>query len=135
MKAGIRYHDSDKIEKFLSNITADTEKARDKFLRKAGRETKKAIMRHMPQDTSNPRRHDGRTRLVDDVSSRLVEDKSYGHKQVRVSGTRTTGTLWHLVDGGGYKNRRATNFMTKAMSEAESKFDSILDIALKEEFG
>jgi len=134
MQIGMRIKDSDKLETFLADTSHSAEKAKEKFLKKAGRETAKTVRNHIPRDNSSPRRHAGRVRLADDVRDRLVTDKQFGGKQIRVSGGKPTGTLWHILDKGGYKNRRPTNFMAAAMADVDSKIDPLLDIALGEEF-
>ena len=135
MKAGLRFSDADKLEPFLKDISTSTEAAKDKFLKRAGKETKNAVQKHIPRDISVPRRNAGRVRLVDNVTDRLVPDKDFGGKKMRVSGGKATGTLWHVVDGGGRWNRKPTNFMDKAIADVDGVLDPLLDIAMSEEFG
>jgi len=135
MKAGLRYKDSGKLDTFIEDISTSTEAAKDKFLKKAGKEAKHAVIKHIPRDTSTRRRNAGRVRLADDVRANLVTDKDFGGKMMRIRGGKATGTLWHLVDSGGRWNRKPTNFMDKAIADVDGVLDPLLGIALSEEFG
>ena len=138
MVASIRQKDADKLEAFLDDISIAAEKAKDKVLRAGGKKAKEAVIRYAPRDTnvslSGKRRNEGRVRLADDVSARLVYDSKFGGKRMLVGGGKKTGTIWHLVNDGGYKNRKPTHFVDKAASDLDGVLDQFIDEALKEGF-
>jgi len=121
------------LENFLDDTVLATEAAKNKFLKKAAKDTKSAVLKHIPR-TVGKRLHSREVRLVDDVQARLVKDKIFGGERVRVRGGKHTGTLWHIVNNGTYRSK-ATHFMDKAIADVEAGLDANLDIALSDEFG
>lgn len=70
--------------------------------------------------------------MADDVVIRSGKDK-YGYRYVKVQGGKSTGTLWHIVNDGTFRNT-ATHFMDNAMSQAETDIQSIIDEELRKVF-
>jgi len=129
---GIRSNESGKLDSFLDGTVQAVENAKLATLKKAASDTKKAVIARMPL-TNGKRRHKHRKRMVDGVQAQLVPDKIYGGKRVRVRGDRQTGSLWHILNNGTYR-QQATHFLDKAMADVEAGLDATLDIALREEY-
>ena len=73
------------------------------------------------------------THMADDVVIKTGKDK-YGYRYAKVGGGKRTGTLWHIVNDGTYKNR-ATHFMDNAISQSESEVQAIIDKELRRALG
>ena len=73
------------------------------------------------------------THMADDVTIKTGKDK-YGYRYAKVGGGKRTGTLWHIVNDGTYKNR-ATHFMDNAISQSESEVQAIIDQELRRALG
>lgn len=71
--------------------------------------------------------------LADDVVIKTGKDK-YGYRYAKVGGGKKTGTLWHIVNDGTYKNR-ATHFMDNTIKESENEVQQIIDQELRRSFG
>lgn len=67
--------------------------------------------------------------MADDVVIKTGKDK-YGYRYAKVGGGKKTGTLWHIVNDGTYKNK-ATHFMDNVISETSSEVDGIIDQELR----
>ena len=67
--------------------------------------------------------------MADDVVIKTGKDK-YGYRYAKVGGGKRTGTLWHIVNDGNYKNN-ATHFMDNALSEVNGEIELILDQELR----
>lgn len=70
--------------------------------------------------------------MSQDVIIRFTKDR-YGYRIVKVQGGKQTGTLWHIVNDGTYKNS-ATHFMDNAIAQSEKEIESILDQELRKVF-
>lgn len=67
--------------------------------------------------------------MADDVVIKIGKDK-YGYRYAKVGGGKQTGTLWHIVNDGTYKNN-ATHFMDNVISESENEIQAIIDQELR----
>lgn len=67
--------------------------------------------------------------MSDDVVIKTGKDK-YGYHYAKVGGGKHTGTIWHIVNDGTYKNK-ATHFMDNAIKESENEIASIIDQELR----
>lgn len=67
--------------------------------------------------------------MADDVVIKIGRDK-YGYRYAKVCGGKQTGTLWHIVNDGTYKNN-ATHFMDNVISESENEIQAIIDQELR----
>lgn len=67
--------------------------------------------------------------MADDVVIKTGKDK-YGFRYAKVGGGKKTGTLWHIVNDGTYKNK-ATHFMDNVLSESSAEIEMILDQELR----
>lgn len=71
--------------------------------------------------------------LADDVVIKTGKDK-YGYRYAKVGGGKKTGTLWHIVNDGTYKNK-ATHFMDETIKESETEIQQIIDDELRRALG
>ena len=67
--------------------------------------------------------------MADDVKVKTGKDK-YGYRYAKVGGGKQTGTLWHIVNDGTYKNQ-ATHFMDNTISETSSEVEGTIDQELR----
>jgi HK97 gp10 family phage protein len=128
--------DAGGIDAFIQSTVTATEEAKNTFLKATAKETKAAVIKHVPKSTPvTLRRGKERTashvHMKDDVVASVVEDKKYGGKMARIRGGRRTGTLWHLVNDGTYRSQ-ASHFIDKAMNDVDDMIDGLLDNAMKD---
>lgn len=67
--------------------------------------------------------------MADDVVIKTGKDR-YGYRYAKVGGGKKTGTLWHIVNDGTFKND-ATHFMDNTISESENEVQQIIDEELR----
>lgn len=67
--------------------------------------------------------------MADDVVIKAGKDK-YGYRYAKVGGGKKTGTLWHIVNDGTYKNK-ATHFMDNVINETSSEVEGTIDSELR----
>lgn len=70
--------------------------------------------------------------MANDVVVRFTKDK-YGYRVIKVQGGKSTGTLWHIVNDGTFKNN-ATHFMDNAIKDSETEIQQIIDEELRRLF-
>lgn len=70
--------------------------------------------------------------MADDVVIKSGKDK-FGHMYCKVGGGKQTGTLWHLLNDGTYKNA-PTHFMDNVVSETNSECEIVVDNELRKVF-
>lgn len=125
-KVDYKEDNGDSFNVFLSSIMADSEKTEKQMLKEAGEKAKEFIVKNLNRHRRTLAiRYKGRPAMADDVKVSIRTDK-WGDKQVRVSGGKMTGTLWHLVNDGNLHSS-ATHFMDEAMARLDGDIDSIWD--------
>lgn len=67
--------------------------------------------------------------MADDVVIKRGKDR-YGYRYAKVGGGKQTGTLWHIVNDGTYKNT-ATHFMDQVIQDTSSEVEGVIDQELR----
>lgn len=120
----------------LQTLINATDEAGDKIMKKCAsiikvrvegklRSTQKKHVNKNGAEIKRPRE----IHMADDVVIKTGKDK-YGYRYAKVGGGKKTGTLWHIVNDGTYKNK-ATHFMDNVISETSSEVDGIIDQELR----
>lgn len=123
----MQFKDRDNLEVFLSEIEGASEKVSIKFLRRAGKIVQQKVIDSITRSTVDKPNY---RHMKDDVLMRVERDE-YGHRAARIRGSKKTGSKWHLLNDGTYK-MRGTHFMDKALNDAESEIDHVLDETMRE---
>lgn len=141
MAVKIRYHDSDKLEVFLSSISNDAYAVKQQTLKRSGETIKQEVIKALPRSSKEvdqafyggKYQYKTHIHMQDDVKVVMDMNGLYGD-QVKVRGGRATGTLWHLVNDGT-SEAKPTHFMDKAQDAAEPLIDKILEDEMGAVFG
>jgi len=132
MKFEVKYsqEDDDKLNAYLESILIDSVEAEREMLEKSGDRLKALVEIELNKiRRSVTKRYKDRPAMADDVRKNIRTGK-WGHKYVRVSGGKKTGTLWHLVNDGTL-HTHGTHFMDKALQNMDKDIDKIWDETLK----
>lgn len=124
MSMQIRQDESDKLEVFLGKFEIGCKMAGEAIQREAAKVIKARVVGQLNRIRIKTNRADYR-HMADDVQIRTVKDR-FGETTTRVQGGAKTGTKWHLVNDGTYRSK-ATHFMDRALKEAETELQSVID--------
>ncbi len=98
---------------------------RGKIIRDCAKVVSVAVVKHMPEsDVNRPLYKHMKT----DVKVRIKDDNQ-GDIVAIIGGGRETAYKWHLVDNGT-SDTPAAHFTEKAMEEADSGMEAVLDSAI-----
>lgn len=122
----MRYEGTDKLEVFLGRFEIDCKMAGEAIQRESAEIIKARVVGQLNRLRTKTNRPDYK-HMADDVQIRTVKDE-FGETTTRVQGGAKTGTKWHLVNDGTYRNKdKATHFMDNALKEAETELQSVID--------
>lgn len=130
MKSGIRIkgHGSEEreIEIFLENMIDDLEEIEKSFLKRSVAVVKTKIIQNLNilRTTYQGGKQDY-THMADDVKT-SIRKNGYGERIGKIFGGPETGSKWHIVNDGTYRNR-ATHFIDSAITGTENERNQILD--------
>lgn len=110
----------------LQTIINASDEAGDKIMKKCATVIKCRVVSNLNKLRTSQITH---THMADDVVIKIGKDK-YGYRYAKVCGGPKTGTLWHIVNDGTYKNK-ATHFMDDAISATEKEIEEIIDQELR----
>ena len=121
--------ESENIEVYLDQIEKDLQMTEDEVLK----EMKGIVKNHTVEELRKLKRlkkipEKRGKHMYEDVVASIVKDK-YGDKVLRVRGGKNTGTLWHIVNDGTYK-QSATHFLDRVITKAEKEFEKLTDSQL-----
>ena len=124
----------------LQTLINASDEAGDKIMKKCAsiikvkvegklRSTQKKHVNQSGTEVKRPRE----VHMADDVVIKTGKDK-YGYRYAKVGGGKKTGTLWHIVNDGTYKNK-ATHFMDNVINETSSEVEVTIDQELRRAIG
>lgn len=120
----------------LQTLISATDEAGDKIMKQCASVTQervKARLKYEQKPSFNANGHKLKRpreiHMADDVIAKTGKDK-YGYRYAKVSGGKATGTLWHIVNDGTFKNQ-ATHFMDDAIRESQEEIENIIDQQLR----
>lgn len=120
----------------LQTLINATDEAGDKIMKKCAAIIKtrvqgnlKALQKKRTNKKGIELKRPREVHMSDDVVIKTGKDK-YGYRYAKVSGGKQTGTLWHIVNDGTYKNR-ATHFMDNAINETKDEIEITIDDELR----
>jgi HK97 gp10 family phage protein len=131
--------DTSSLDKAMQTILTDVGKVSDFTLKRCAHVVKTRVennLRSIQKKHYNKNGHELKRpreiHMADDVVIKFTKDK-FGYRIIKVQGGKKTGTLWHVVNDGTFRNR-ATHFMDNAISSSEEEIQQILDEELRKVF-
>lgn len=139
MSFNMKITDTSGLDKFMESILIDVENVGEEALKKCAHVIKAKVEGNLRQlqkkhynKNGNELKRPREIHMADDVVVKITKDK-FGHRVAKVQGGKKTGTLWHIVNDGTYKNS-ATHFMDNAINQSDSSIASSLDEELRKVF-
>ena len=126
MAVNFRYEDADKLKGLLDELKDAPPQAATRYLKRAALVVRDKVIANLGRSNIGDPDY---VHLKDDVRTRKVKDK-FGYDVMRISGSKKTGSKWHLVNDGTYKTA-ATHFMDNALNASDGEIEAIFDEEMK----
>jgi HK97 gp10 family phage protein len=126
MKVNLNYESAmNFFKQEIEDVAQSMYNQRGKIVRDCAKVVNVAVVKNMPESDINKPLYQ---HMKTDVKIKIKDDKE-GEVVAIIGGGRKTAYKWHLVDNGT-SDTPASHFTDKAMTEAESGIDAVLDSAI-----